>query len=117
VPPRSTRVRIEDMLAAIDRIAAYTTGLTFESFCADLKTVDAVIRNFEVMGEAARHVDEPTAALSSSVPWPDVRDMRNILIHAYFGVDVETVWKTITDDLPGLKKHLEELLKLLAATP
>jgi uncharacterized protein with HEPN domain len=68
------------MLAAIDRIAAYTTGLTFESFCADLKTVDAVIRNFEVMGEAARHVDEPTAA-------------------------------------PELKKHLEALLKLLAATP
>jgi uncharacterized protein with HEPN domain len=67
------------MLAAIDRVAAYTTGLAFESFCADLKTVDAVIRNFEVMGEAARHVDEPTAALSPSVPWPNVRDMRNIL--------------------------------------
>lgn len=106
MPRRDSRLRIEDMLAAIDRIESYTAGMASDAFCADPKTIDAVIRNFEVMGEAARHVDEPTTRLSPGVRWPDVRDMRNIRIHEYFGVDVATVWKTVVDDLPTLKRHL-----------
>jgi uncharacterized protein with HEPN domain len=110
VPPRDPRLRIQDILVTIDRIQRYTDGLTFDTFCADQKTVDAVIRNFEVMGEAARHVDERTAQMSRAVPWLDVGDMRNILIHEYFGVDLRTVWKTISEDLPPLKGHLDALL-------
>lgn len=87
--------------------------MTFEAFCADPKTIDAVIRNFEVMGEAARHVDDETARVASGVPWPDVRDMRNILIHEYFGVDLATVWKTILQDLPVLKSNLRRLMEKL----
>lgn len=113
MPPRDARVRIDDILAAIVRIETYTAGLTFDGFCGDQKTVDAVIRNFEVMGEAARHVDEATAQMSPAVPWLDLRDMRNILIHEYFGVDLKTVWRTIADDLPALKKHLVTLLQEL----
>ena len=77
---------------------------------APINTVDAVIRNFEIIGEAARHVDEVTAAKSPAVPWIDIRDMRNILIHEYFGVDLQTVWRTIVDDVPALERRLTELL-------
>ena len=110
MPPRDPRVRIEDMLTAIRRIRRYTDGTSFDAFCADERTIDAVIRNFEVIGEAARHVDEATAARSPAVPWIDIRDMRNILIHEYFGVDLQTVWRTIVDDLPALERGLAELL-------
>ena len=116
MPPRDPRVRVEDMLEAVRRIRRYTGGLGYEAFCADEKTVDAVVRNFEVIGEAARHVDDVTAARAPDLPWLDIRDMRNILIHEYFGVDLQTVWKTITDDLPGLEGRLADLLRDLDRT-
>ena len=102
-------------MTAIDRIETYTAGMTFDAFAADQKTIDAVVRNFEVMGEAARHVDEELAQRAPDVPWDDIRDMRNILIHAYFGVDVATVWKTIVEDLPSLKANLRLLMGGLKA--
>lgn len=61
MPPRDARLRVDDILTAIGRIESYTTGMTFDAFAADQKTIDAVVRNFEVIGEAARHVDEPLA--------------------------------------------------------
>jgi len=85
VPPRDARIRIEDMLAAVQPSRSYTAGLTFETFCADQKTVDAVLRNSEVIGESARHVDDGMAAMAPAVRWIDIRDMRNVLIHEYFG--------------------------------
>ena len=111
MPPRDPRLRVDDILTAIDRIESYTTGMTYDAFAADQKTIDAVVRNFEVMGEAARHVDEQLAQRAPDVPWNDIRDMRNILIHGYFGVDVATVWKTILDDLPSLKGALRSLIE------
>jgi len=60
VPPRDPRLRVDDILTAIDRIEIYTAGMTFDAFAADQKTIDVVVRNFEVMGEAARHVDRST---------------------------------------------------------
>lgn len=103
------------MLTAVRRVRSYTDSFTFDAFCSDQRTIDAVIRNFEVIGEAARHVDEATAAIAPAVPWIDIRDMRNILIHEYFGVDLQTVWKTIADDLPALETRLGELLDQLDA--
>jgi uncharacterized protein with HEPN domain len=110
VPRRDTRLRVEDMLAAVERIERYVSGLSFERFCDDEKTVDAVIRNFEVLGEAARHVEDPIASRCPGIPWADIRDMRNILIHGYFGVDMGTVWTTVVNDLPALRRELASLL-------
>ena len=69
------------MLVAVSKIQEYTTGMSLESFRDDPKTVDAVIRNFEVIGEAARHIPDDTSKGTKHVSWADVRDMRNILIH------------------------------------
>ena len=113
MPPRNRRLRIEDMLEAVEKIQRYTVGMTFESFCDDGRTVDAVIRNFEVLGEAARHVDDEVANNAPDVAWAEIRGMRNLVMHAYFGVDLATVWKTVTDDLALLRTALLDLLSRL----
>jgi uncharacterized protein with HEPN domain len=115
VPPRDSRLRLQDIVQAIDRILTYTNSLTFESFLADQLRIDAVIRNFEIIGEAARHVDDDTCARCPDVPWQDMRDMRNLLLHEYFGVSIRIVWDTIQRDLPSVSKALTaELARAVA---
>lgn len=110
MPPREWRLRVEDILEAIARIERYVEGLTFEQFQADQKTVDAVIRNLEVIGEAVRHLAGQRESLPTGIPWEDIAGMRNVLIHAYFGVDLKIVWHTIVEDLPELKIQVQGLL-------
>lgn len=110
MPPREWRLRVEDILEAIARIERYVDGLTFEQFQADQKTVDAVVRNLEIIGEAVRHLSTDQEGLPAGVPWVDIAGMRNILIHEYFGVDLSIMWQTITVDLASLRSHLDRLL-------
>jgi uncharacterized protein with HEPN domain len=107
--PRGRRARVADILEAIARIETYVATLTFEQFAADSKTFDAVIRNFEVIGEAAKHALSDGDALNAAVPWQDMIDMRNLLVHEYFGIDAGIVWQTIQHDLPGLRAALTDL--------
>ena len=113
MPRRDVRLRIEDMLEAIQRIEAHSAGLTADQFRQDQKTFDAVVRNLEVIGEAASHLDDEVTALRPAVPWTDVRAMRHVLVHEYFGVDVGIVWETVVRDLPALRRELQELLEFL----
>ena len=115
MPRRDIRLRIEDMLEAIQRIEAHSAGLTADQFRQDQKTFDAVVRNLEVIGEAASHLDDEVTALRPAVPWTDVRAIRHVLVHEYFGVDVGIVWETVVRDLPVLRRELEELLRHLAS--
>ncbi len=110
MPPREWQLRVEDILEAIARIERYVAGLTFEQFQADQKTVDAVVRNLEIIGEAVRHLSTDQESLPAGVPWVDIAGMRNILIHEYFGVDLSIIWQTITADLASLRGHLDRLL-------
>ena len=110
--PREWRLRVDDILEAIARIERYVEGLTFEQFQADQKTVDAVIRNLEVIGEAVRHLASQRDSLPDAIPWADIAAMRNILIHAYFGVDLKIVWHTIVEDLSELKVQVQTLTTL-----
>lgn len=109
LPPRDWRLRIEDILDAAASIEAYIAGLTFEQFQTDRKTVDAVVRNLEVIGEAAKHLIAVQDDLPIDVPWADIAGMRNVLIHEYFGVDLAIVWQTATSDLPLLRAKLRPL--------
>jgi uncharacterized protein with HEPN domain len=110
LPPRESRLRAEDILDAIARIQRYVEGLTFEQFLADQKTVDAVVRNLEIIGEAVRHLSAIQEGLPGETPWVDIAGMRNILIHEYFGVDLKIIWHTIVEDLPKLKVQVRGLL-------
>lgn len=101
---------LEDILEAIGKIRTYTTGMTAEIFLADNKTIDAVIRNLEVIGEAAASVPADIQVEHPEIPWVDMRAMRNVLIHEYFGVSVPIVWDTIARDLPVLALDIEKVL-------
>lgn len=111
MPPRDWRLRIEDVVTAAKTIFEYVGETSFQEFEGDRKTVDAVLRNLEMIGEASRHVPAEVTERHRDVPWDDMRDMRNLLIHEYFGVDLAIVWKTIRDDLPALVERLERILE------
>ena len=106
MPSRSWEFRIDDIIEAIDKIERYTHGIDFASWQNDEKTVDAVIRNLEVIGEASSHLPPEIQEQFKDVPWGMMKGIRNILAHEYFGIDLEIVWKTVTEDLPVLKKQL-----------
>ena len=109
MPPRDWRLRIEDMLDAADAIEKFVKGSDFDTFRRDRKTVDAVVRNLEVMGEA-RHVPDSIRQKFADIPWVDIVGMRSILIHEYFGVDFEILWHTVQIDVPSLVPGLKSIL-------
>ena len=101
------------ILEAIRRIHHYVADMTEVQFLDDEKTQDAVIRNFEIIGEACRNIDShhpDFAQQHPEVPWGFAYEMRNALAHGYFKVDLEIVWKTIHNDLPDLAHQIETLL-------
>jgi len=102
---------LTDILERIDRVNSYLAGFTYEEFLQDGKTQDAVVRNLEVIGEAARFIPEDIRQRHPEVPWPQMIALRNRLIHGYFVVDYEIVWDIVTNELPALRKHLEEILE------
>lgn len=110
MPHRDWIIRVQDILKAAGKIVSHTEGLDFEAFTEDEWTIDGVLRNFTVIGEAARQVPDEIAEKHPEVPWVDMRDMRNIVVHEYFGVDLSVVWRTIRKDLPVLIAQLEAII-------
>jgi uncharacterized protein with HEPN domain len=109
MPRRDPDLLLEDMLAAIRKIERYTSGIDQPGFQQDEKTVDAVVRNLEVLGEAANRISPGFASRHGDVPWRQVAGLRNRIVHDYFGLDLEIIWQVIRHDLPRLKVQLEEL--------
>jgi len=107
---RDIRLYLEEILAAIESIESFVSGIDLAAFQADDKTLSATIMKLDVIGEAARQVPEAFRQLHPEVPWKDMVDMRNVLIHVYFGVKVPLVWDTVTKDLPKLKPQIRSIL-------
>lgn len=100
------------ILDAINRIEHYMIGVEKKDFLADDSMVAAaVVREFEIIGEAMTQISEEYKKLYASIPWREITDMRNRLIHGYFSVDYEIVWKTATEDIKLLKQEMKKLLK------
>jgi len=110
MPPRDWKIRLRDILRAAEKIVFNTKNLDYESFSSDEWTVDAVLHNFTVIGEAARALPDETARSHPDIPWVEMSDMRNLVVHEYFGVDLEIVWNTIRNDLPSLIAQIKPLL-------
>lgn len=106
---RSPKLLIEDILSSAQKIQRYTAGMTFEQFTADEKTVDAVARNFEIIGEAASRLPSEFKSNFSTIDWDRIRGFRNRIVHDYFGIDYSIVWKIIEDYLPELDAELKKL--------
>ena len=108
MPPREWQTRIHDIKESLGLILAYAEGQCMESLQADRMRYDAILRNLEIMGEAARHVPDEIAARYPEIPWQQMRGLRNVLAHEYHGVDVAVVWRLIEKRLPELKRMLDE---------
>ena len=109
--PRDWRMRVQDILESVRKIQEYTKGASLESLQGDWKTVDAVIRNLTIIGEAARHVPAEIQERYPAVPRDDMRDMRNVVVHEYFRVSYPILWRTIQSNLPPLVEQLTRILK------
>jgi uncharacterized protein with HEPN domain len=107
---RDWRFRVRDILAAVEAVARYTDGMTYDDFVADQRTIDAVIRNLMTMGESIRWIPEPILDAHPAVPWRVMRAVRNVVVHEYFGVDAHILWETVQGDLPPLVPTLEAVL-------
>lgn len=107
--PRKWEFRIEDILESLDLISEYVKELDYDSWKKDRKTIDAVIRNIEIIGEASSHVPANIQEKYSDIPWYEMKGLRNILIHEYFGVDTDVLWRTIKEDLPSLKIKIQKM--------
>ena len=100
---------INDILNSISEVEDFARGMNYASFVRDRRTVNAVIRSLEVMGEAAKRIPEEIRRKYPDIPWKLMAGMRDKLIHEYAGVDLETVWDVIIEELPPLKPLLEKL--------
>jgi uncharacterized protein with HEPN domain len=107
---RSALLYLTEMLGAVRNIRDFVAGMDKSDFLSDEKTRSAVVRQFEVLGEAAKGVPAEIRNAAPAIEWNAIAGMRDRLIHAYFRVDYELVWDTIVTELPGLEKDLEELL-------
>jgi uncharacterized protein with HEPN domain len=111
--PRSDAAFLDDILVAMRNALEFIGGTSFEEFSEDEKTKYAVIRAFEVIGEAAKRISPLFKEQHSDMPWKFMAGMRDKLIHDYFGVDLEVLWKTAQEDLPPLETRLLRLLSEL----
>jgi len=98
-----------DIKEAIKRIEDYLAGLTFEKFFIDVKSQDAVVRNLEIIGEAAKGVSSALMLKYSKVPWKKLAGMRDRLIHHYFGVNLDIIWEIAKADLPDLRSEIDKI--------
>ena len=101
---------LEDMHLAMGRIAEYINGLTFIQFKHDYRTVDAVIRNFEIIGEASRNLPVEIKEKYPDIPWSEMYLLRNKVSHEYFGVDYEIIWDVASNYLPENRIQIEDIL-------
>lgn len=104
---RTPKLYFQDILDSIKKIENYLQGCIYKRFVTDEMVLDAVVRNIEIIGEAALQMPLETKKIHPEIPWVKITGMRNKIVHEYFGVDVEILWQTIKEDLPKLKRQIE----------
>lgn len=111
--PREYNTYLKDILESINRVETYTSNLSFEKFKVDKLIQDAVVRNLEIIGEAANHIPKKISNAVSEVEWKKITGLRNLLIHEYFGIDIDIVWDIVKNKVPDFKKKISKILSEL----
>ena len=102
---------LNDICQSIDRIEQYIQNMSFDAFSNDQKSIDAVARNLEIIGEAANRLSDEFKEQYSEIEWYKVVGLRHRIVHEYFGIDLEIVWQILHKDLPELKRRLTQIMK------
>lgn len=110
---KSPLVFLDDIIEALSKIEQFTQGLTADGFKQNVVVIDAVIRNLEILGEAANNLPDEITELHPDLPWAQMVGLRNFLIHEYSGVNPDIIWAIVSEDLPGLEEKIQSLLKEL----
>lgn len=108
---RSCKLYLKDILVAIKKINKYTTGLTFKRLKRDALVSDAIVRNLEIIGEASKNIPRRIREKYPDIEWRKICGLRDILVHEYFGIDIQILWDIIKNKLPDLKKKITRVLK------
>jgi uncharacterized protein with HEPN domain len=108
---REISLLLEDIRDACQKILAYTAGMNYDDFISDDKTIDAVVRNFEIIGEAANRVPEDFKSDHQEIEWRKIIAFRHRIIHEYFGINYEMVWKIKEENVPELKDFMEQAIE------
>lgn len=107
---RDFRLLLDDIIESIEKIENYTREMSFEEFLHDSKTVDAVVRNLEIIGEAASQLPQSFKKHQDQIEWRQIAGLRNRVIHGYFGVDLNIIWKIISEELAELDEKIRVIL-------
>jgi len=110
---RNYKIYLKDILKSMESIEKFVENMIFEEFRGDDKTTSAVIRKFEIIGEATKKIPQEIRKKYPKIPWKEMAGMRDRLIHFYFGIDYKLVWETIKKKIPEVKQQIEKILKEL----
>ena len=108
---REIKNLLEDIYDAIKKIISYTKGMSYDDFICDDKTVDAVVRNFEIIGEASNRIPDDFKTEHPEIEWRRIVGFRNRIIHEYFGIDYENLWRIKNENIPTLSEFMEQILE------
>ena len=106
---RPVDLLLDDICEAIDRIEQYISGMSFDVFSKDRKSVDAVVRNLEIIGEASNRLPADFKNSHSQIEWHKVVGLRHRVVHEYFGIDLQIVWQILKKDLPSLREAISQI--------
>lgn len=106
---RPVDLLLDDIMLAVERIEQYCKGVSFDSFSQDQKTIDAVARNLEIIGEAANRLPDDFKEKYNEIEWHKIVGLRHRIVHDYFGIDLEIIWQILQKDLPEFRDDLKQI--------
>lgn len=109
--PRQYKIYLQDILEAAGKICPYTEGMTYQTFCENSLVADAVVRNLQIIGEAAKKIPKEVRQAHSRIEWQKIAGLRDILTHEYFGINFKIIWDVVVNKIPELQRQIRDIVQ------